>query len=50
VLVNSNSLFIIRVSITSKDIPIQAPHTITTIKKNTLVVVDLKTEIFTMSL
>lgn len=39
-----------RVSITSKDIPTQAPQTITTIKKNTLVVEDLKTEIFTINL
>lgn len=35
---------------TSRDIPTQAPQTIITMKKNTLVVEDLKTEIFTMSL
>jgi len=39
-----------RVNITSKDIPTQAPHTITTIKKNTLVVEDLKIDILIISL
>jgi len=39
-----------RVNITRRDIPTHAPQTITTIKKNTLVVEDLKTEILTINL